>query len=251
MEPFRFKQFAVNHHRSAMKVGIDSVLLGAWATHNLKNDRPEFLDRKMQCLDIGTGCGLLALITAQRFPHARILGVEINADAAEEAAENFYLSPWKHNLRALTMDINEFSERPENSERFDFIISNPPFFDDGIKIPKTDRELARHQFKLSPQILLKLSDTMLGKGGILCLVSPLQMESQLLDTMKGTSLSPLKICRIADRPEKMAKRVILYAGKSGDKSQNIPEMTELFIRNRDGEYSEEYRQITRDFYLNF
>jgi len=115
-KPFAFKKFSVNQDRCAMKIGTDGVLLGAWATisHN-----------PFSILDIGTGTGILALMLAQRSHAENIEAIEIDDAAFEQAADNFENSPWGDRLFCYHAAFNEFVE--EIDDKYDLIISNPPF----------------------------------------------------------------------------------------------------------------------------
>ena len=139
---FRFKQFGVRHEKSAMKVGTDGVLLGAWT--NAENAK--------KVLDIGTGTGLIALMIAQR-SKALITGIEIDEDAAEEAYENFVSSPWGDRLRVENSDFAVFSNIC--NEKYDVIVSNPPYFVDSLECPDEKRGKARHTSSLSFENLIK------------------------------------------------------------------------------------------------
>jgi len=127
---FRFKQFAVRQDRCPMKVGTDGVLLGAWA-----EVRPG--DRRM--LDVGTGTGLIALMLAQRSA-AWITAVDIDVECATQAAENFAASPWADRLDAVSVAV----QRYDPVEKFDLIVSNPPYYVDSLLSPDEGRNTARH-----------------------------------------------------------------------------------------------------------
>ena len=136
---FEFKQFRINQENCAMKVGTDGVLLGAWtpipptATH---------------ILDIGTGSGLLALMVAQRtHSHAHIDAVEIDPTAAQQAKENFMMSPWTQQLHVIHSDFQSFEKN--TLQKYDVILSNPPYFRNSLQTPNTERTMARHSSTLS------------------------------------------------------------------------------------------------------
>ena len=111
-KPFRFKQFTVQHQRSSMKVGTDAVLLGAWCE----------LNGAQRVLDVGTGCGVIALMVAQRNADATILAIDIDPASVNEAQENFDASPWAERLHACRHDFNDLTD----DEGFDLIVTNPP-----------------------------------------------------------------------------------------------------------------------------
>ena len=118
---FRFKQFTVCDERSAMKIGTDGVLLGAWTD----------IEGDSRILDVGTGTGLIALMLAQRNASAEIVGVDISHEAIEEARDNFLNSPWAKRLSVTEGDVCSF----ESNEKFDHIVSNPPYFVDSLHSP--------------------------------------------------------------------------------------------------------------------
>ena len=118
---FKFKQFTVKNKNSAMKVGTDGVLIGAWTTAS---------DQCIDILDIGAGTGLVSLMMAQRNPNANIIGVEIDENSYVEACDNVSNSPWKDRVDVIMDDFNSFAEL--SNLKYDVILSNPPFFDNGI-----------------------------------------------------------------------------------------------------------------------
>lgn len=232
-DKFRFKEFEVNHSRSSMKVGVDGVLAGAWSTAE-----------GAEGLDAGCGCGLIALMLAQRNTEAHITAADIDEDSAEEAAENFDASPWSERMEAACRDITDESFLKENEGRYDFIVSNPPYFDAGVKEIKTSRERARHQGTLSPAKLIEAATRLLKEGGTLAMIMPYDTAINIAEHLD--SLTPERLTAVADRPGKAPKRVLLEMRKGeGVKLKR----TQLYIRNEEGEYSEAYRELTGAFYL--
>ena len=151
---FRFKQFFADDSRCAMKVGTDGVLLGAWApVDNFKSQAD------CRVLDIGTGCGLVALMLAQRLPMARITAIDIDSEAALQAADNFSRSPWSDRLDAVCSSAQAVSRSLSSlgniAGSFHLIVSNPPYFRNSLKNPDAARTLARHSDTLSMSDLLK------------------------------------------------------------------------------------------------
>ena len=155
---FRFKQFAVRQDRCPMKVGTDGVLLGAWA-----EVRPG--DRRM--LDVGTGTGLIALMLAQRSA-AWITAVDIDVECATQAAENFAASPWADRLDAVSVAV----QRYDPVEKFDLIVSNPPYYVDSLLSPDEGRNTARHAAGLPFGELAAAVVRLLSPGGRFALVLP-------------------------------------------------------------------------------
>ena len=176
---FRFKQFTVWHDRCAMKVGTDGVLLGAWAGQERLGETQ--VNHPRNILDIGTGSGLIALMLAQRFPQARITGIDCDKDAAMQAMENFTGSPWADRLRAVRTGLQDFCrDTATAAERFDLIVSNPPFYDNTLTNPDSRRCAARHTGGLPHDELLLLSAGLLSDTGVFSLIVPSESEKSIL-----------------------------------------------------------------------
>lgn len=219
-----------------MKVGTDGVLLGAWA-------RLEPSQRRI--LDIGTGTGLIALMAAQRTEAwgAEIAGVEIDAGAAEDARDNFEDSEWSARVSVVECPIQEF--HPE--EKFDHILSNPPYFVASLLSPNESRTTARHTTSLTFEELAAAAARLLSPDGRLSLVLPYDAVG---DMTLAAARSGLFLARRADVRTKHTaepKRSLLEY-----RFEPRPTLrTDLTIHIAGGDYSEEYRILTKDFYLNF
>ncbi len=235
MKFFRFKQFQLTDEHSAMKVGMDAVLLGSLV---------QARDYRT-ILDVGCGSGLIALMMAQRFPEARITGVDIHEGSVRDAAYNFEHSPWAKRLKVVQTDFKEFAA----NEAFDLIISNPPFFNASLLPPEEARAGARHDYALPLADLILHARKLLHEDGIFALVYPYDREQQLCDIAAQSGLYPLRILRVRNKEGVKIKRSYIEFTPSGSKLSC--EYTELEIRNPDGSYSGLYKKITRDFYLYF
>jgi tRNA1Val (adenine37-N6)-methyltransferase len=233
---FRFKQFTVHQDRCAMKVGTDGILLGAWATAR----QPD------RCLDIGTGTGLIALMLAQRFPAATIDAIECEPQAAQQAAENFRKSPWSHRLRLVEGRIQSF----ETSNAYNLIVSNPPWFRRSLIAGTAGRTLARHDESLPTSELFQAVHRLLTLAGTLCIIAPADDDEHLMDAARKAGLFPVRACNVIPRPSRPAGRVLLafelQAVASGVVRETL--IVETDVRHQ---YTEEFRQLTRDFYLRF
>lgn len=159
LSAFRFQQFAVAQFRSGMKVCTDATLFGAMAP----------VAGGASVLDIGTGTGLLALMTAQLCAD-RVMAVELTAEAALEASDNFAASPWRDRLVAVHADIRAYAARC--TERFDLVISNPPFFTDHSRAQAPLRNIARHTDSLPLPDLISAVDRVLAPGGLFYVLVP-------------------------------------------------------------------------------
>ena len=230
---FRFKRFAVTHERSAMKVGVDGVLVGAWSDAGSAKS----------ILDAGAGCGLIALMMAQRFPDARILAVETEPEAAAEAAENFSESPWSDRLEILCDDIDNLL----GVGKFDYIVSNPPFFDAGVDADESARMAARHVKGLSPLWLAENAPRLLNEGGGVSMIFPTEMLAAVVSTAAAAGFSPSRLTHVRGHAVARRKRALLELRKS-------PQLTatrDLILETQPGEPTEDYHRLCRDFYLKF
>lgn len=232
---FQFKKFRIVQDKAAMKVGIDGVLLGAWINY----------EQEAKILDVGTGTGLLALMAAQRTA-ALIDAVEIEAEAAEEANQNFRQSPWGDRLRLF---ISAFQDL-EVADRYDHIISNPPFFDD-TKTPKSNdqkRATARHADRLKLEELLVKAVGLLSEDGRISLVLPADQEERLRAEASRLGLYVNRCARVFPDAERSSHRILVELSFN----EGIEFWESIYIRNREtGEYTAQYRELTRDFYLAF
>ena len=248
MSVFRFKQFDVVNEDSAMKVNTDGVLLGAAMTV-----RPE--DRSF--LDVGTGTGTIALMTAQRIggllsedgadrnaSGIRIDAIDIDAPSATEAAMNFRRSPWSGILHASSMSLAEYAESAPDAV-FDLIFSNPPYFESSLPAPQERRNAARHTSALSYRELLDFASARLTPQGRISMVLPSDQEAGLCRHARMCGLHLFRILRVRTVPRKMPSRIIAEFSRS--RCQQPVE--ELLTIQDEGKYTEEYLSLTRDFYL--
>ena len=232
MGGFRFKQFSVEQDDVAMKVGTDGVLLGAWADCEVVKN----------ILDIGTGTGVIALQMAQRNPTAQVQAVEIDETAAKRARANFDNSPWAERLEVEQTAVQEFSP----AEKFDLIISNPPYFVDSLLPPDAKRSTARHTHDLTFDELDKAVCRLLVENGKFALILPVtEFEQYLL----LTQLHLVRRCDVYSIEGGDVKRVMGEFAKQKP-TEVAHETLAIEVENR-GEFSAEYRALTKDFYLKF
>lgn len=235
-EVFRFKEFEVNHGNSSMKVGVDAVLLGAWAGQNSE-----------KILEVGTGCGVISLILAQRFPSAHIKAIDIDEGSVKEAEGNFRQSKWSDRLRVEKEKFPE--ETIERGEIFDLIVSNPPYFRSGIDNPETRREKARHQGSLSVFSLLENAPVLLHEGGRLSVIIPAEFEEEAIKAGKEKGMQPIRGCRVRNNSRRPVKRVMLEFEFS--KKEGLSFKQEELTLFENGEPTNAYLDLCRDFYLKF
>ena len=230
---FQFKQFTIHQEQTAMKVGTDGVLLGAWA----EPERASFI------LDIGTGTGLLALMAAQRNPQARIDAVEIEPEAAKQARENVTASPWNERIEVHPLSVFDFTPK----HLYDCILCNPPFFINSTKNPDKGRSLARHTDTLSPIALAKTVSDLLAPQGYFYLVLPPTEANVFIEHAHCQQLHIARITHVLPNPDKVPKRFLMKFGRT----EMVPETDELVVELSRHEYSPEYIRLTKDFYLKF
>ncbi len=232
---FQFKQFSVEQDRSAMKIGTDGVLLGAWTPI------PENI---FSVLDVGAGTGIIALMLAQRTNAEQIDALEIDEEAYEQAVENFENSPWGDRLFCFHAGLDEFIEEPE--DEYDLIISNPPFYTEDYKTENEKRDLARFADAMPFEDLVEAADLLLSENGIFSVIIPYKEEAKFIALAKDFDLFPIKITRVKGTPMTEIKRSLLAF------SRNIPEnflVDELVIETSRHIYTDEYIALTKDFYL--
>lgn len=232
---FSFKQFSIQQDKTAMKVGTDGVLLGAWT---LTNHNPNSI------LDIGAGTGLIALMLAQRTSSQQIDALEIDEDAYEQATDNFENSPWRDRLFCYHAGLDEFIEEPE--DEYDLIVCNPPFYSEDYKTDNEQRDLARFSDAMPFEELIEAADLLLSENGIFSVIIPYKEEVKFIALANEFELYPIKITRIKGTPASEIKRSLLAFSRN--KQDNFL-IDELIIETARHIYTEEYIALTKDFYL--
>ena len=244
---FRFKQFTVWHDRCAMKVGTDGVLLGAWCPVDSRasSSKSSKSFKGFKVLDVGTGSGLIALMLAQRIEGAQITAIDIDAGAVEQAKYNFGISPWSDRLECHQQALQEL----EGEGLYDLIVSNPPYFQDSLKNPDSQRAMARHTDTLSYEELLKHGARLLTKEGILALVLPIEAEQQIIALAQSLGLYPTHITHVYPKPGKAAKRLLIAFSSSPLAYRLSPIANSLTLESETAPRSEAYKELTKEFYL--
>lgn len=231
---FTFKQFSVSHSRCGMKIGTDGVLLGAWAD----------VDNCQSVLDIGTGCGLIALMAAQRNPDATITAIDIDADAVEEARENVDNSIFQNRIEVINKSLQDFSEHC--TQQFDAIITNPPFFADGLLSPDRARADARHAHSMPYEEIFKAAKWLLSENGKLSIIYPITQRDILEEEAMLNDLFVSRETVVLPTPTSLPKRVLLEFSRF--QLSNIIS-DELVIEIERHKYSDDYKKLVSGFYL--
>jgi tRNA1Val (adenine37-N6)-methyltransferase len=233
-ESFVFKQFIVKQNKCAMKVGTDAVLLGAWAN----------LPAKGRVLDIGTGTGIIAMMTAQRST-AHIDAIEIEKDAFSQAVGNCNDCKWRDRLNIHHISFQDFAGR--TTHKYDVIVSNPPYFSNSLQASSESRTTARHTCALSFEALVNGIKSLLLGHGSFATILPSKEAEEFSEIAEDNGLYPIRLTRIKTTASKAAKRVLIeFAFHRKSFSENT-----LVIENEDHSYTAEYKNLTRDFYLGF
>lgn len=232
--PFFFKRFGLFHHRSTMKIGTDAILLARW-TEVSEND---------DVLDIGTGCGLIPLMLAQKGIKSAD-AVEIDRDSYEEAAQNFSNSAWKTRIFAINDDIKHYST--VCTKKYDLVVSNPPFFF-GDNIPeKTKKGLARHTNTLSYNDLLASVKKLMKPDGRFVLVLPARESKTFLQDAENQGFFLEKEMKIVPIEGKEPNRINMQLVVNQVDSLK----SETFVlRHPDHSFTKEYKDFLKDYYLD-
>lgn len=237
MKPFQFKEFTVHQDKTAMKIGTDAVLLGAWC--NL-GDYPDTM------LDVGSGTGVISLMLAQRSDAMTIDAVEIDENAYEQTVENFEQSDWGDRLFCYNASFVEFAEEmAEEEEQYDVIVSNPPFYTDNYETEDVARNKARFTSSLSFEDLLKGVSKILSENGRFSTIIPFKEQENFVELAKKYDLYLNRVCRVKGTPDTEVKRSLLELSFV---ETSIKE-EELIIETKRHQYTDAYINLTKDFYL--
>ncbi|WP_298391749.1 methyltransferase [Flavobacterium sp.] len=218
-----------------MKIGTDSVLLGAWCPID---------NNPFSVLDIGAGTGILSLMLAQRSNAEQIDSLEIDEEAYEQCVENYESSPWSDRLFCFHAGLDEFIDEPE--DEYDIIISNPPFYSEDFKTNSAQRDLARFQDAMPFEDLVEAADLLLSENGIFAVIIPFKEEERFIDLCAEVELFPVKVTRVKGSHTTPIVRSLL-AFKRYELS--VLTADELVIEINRHEYTDDYINLTRDFYL--
>jgi tRNA1Val (adenine37-N6)-methyltransferase len=232
---FHFKHFSIHHDQSIMKVGTDGVLIGAYAD----------VSNAANILDIGTGSGLIAIMLAQRC-NARINGIEIDINSAEQARQNALQSPWADRVKIHHLSFQNYF--PTVRSFFDCVVCNPPFFENQLRSPDANKNLVRHNVKLTFSELIHGGKEVLMPNGKFWIILPSDVTERFFEVAKKEGFSLVHQLEIFPKTGKKANRHII----SLSLKDNFPvSHRSLTIRDKEGNFTDEYKKLTRDFYLDF
>ena len=230
---FRFKQFTINQDRCAMKITTDACIQGAWTP---------VLPEVYHVLDIGAGTGLLSLMLAQRYPDILIKAIEYDKDAASQAKENVAQSDWKERINVIEGDARTFTY----PNKYDLIISNPPFFINSLLGPADRKNKSRHTLSLDYLDILQIFDKNLNPGGYLSILLPAIEYSTWHGLASSKGLEEVGKLVVKNNGNSLVNRVVGIWSKNNN--HNFPTQ-ELEIRDAQNEYSPLFKLLLGDYYL--
>jgi len=233
---FQFKQFTVHQDKSAMKVCTDACIQGAFTAAYLRAGN-RAIER---VLDIGTGTGLLSLMLAQQLP-ATITGIELDTAAAEQAMENFGASPWADRLQVTQSDIRDLPA----TALYDFIISNPPFYEGSLKSNNAQRNSAMHATNLSYQELLQAIAAHLQKDGQFSILLPYTAFQAFRQLAVAAGFYPQQILEVKQSVRHDHFRAVGIFGREA----TTPVISSLSIYDERNVYTTAFADLLRPYYL--
>lgn len=232
---FKFKKFIIHQEKAAMKIGTDGVLLGAWADCNTKE----------RILDIGTGTGLIAIMMAQRFKNI-VDAVEIDEDSYFQAKENITGCQWSERINVYKLSFQKYAKIANH--KYGCVVCNPPFFIDSLKTADDSRNLARHNDQLSFTDLLEGANDLMVEEGVFNIILPYLESAMFIAEAANYGLFCIRKMNILPVPGAKVKRVMMSFSK---KEKPLIEESIVIENFKRHEYSDEYKNLTKDFYLNF
>jgi len=232
---FQFKYFRIDQDKTTMKVGTDGMLLGAWTN----------CEKAGSILDIGTGTGLIALMLAQRNQLALIDAIDIDKNAFLQAKENFLNSPWNNRLQVFNISFQDYIK--ECRKKYDLIVSNPPFFKNSLLSVDKLKILARHQVFLNLNDLVHGVSFLLNDHGKFYLIIPIESYNDMIREAITVGLYCNHILNIKPTIKKHHNRIIMVFEKESGKLKK----EEIIIWLNSREYTNDYMNLTKEFYLNF
>ncbi|WGD35520.1 methyltransferase [Olleya sp. YS] len=233
-KPFKFKQFTVQQNQCAMKIGTDSVLLGAWTPMDTN---------PFSILDIGAGTGILSLMLAQRSNAQLIDAIEVDDLAYEQCVDNFEASPWSDRLFCYHASLEEFTDEIE--DKYDLIISNPPFYSEDYKTESEQRDLARFTDALPFDHLLNSVSQLLSEDGVFSVIIPFKEEDAFIALASKFKLFPNSLLHVKGSSESEIKRSLI----SFSFSESEIKKETLIIETSRHQYTNDYINLTKEFYL--
>ncbi len=230
---FQFKQFRIEQDKCAMKVTTDACIQGAWTP---------VLPIVKRVLDIGTGTGLLSLMLAQRSPDIIVDAIEFDKAATDQAAENISASPWSDRIKVVEADARDYV----TEDKYDLIITNPPFFNNSLLGERENRNNARHTLSLTYTELLNAISANLSDDGYCSILLPHAEYIQWTELLSGSSFQEIERLSVSHAPNAPAKRVVGLFSKMGA----VKKEHALMIKGNDNCYTQAFIDLLSPFYLD-
>lgn len=231
MSVFKFKHFDVRQGRSALKVGTDAMVLGALVKTS----------NKVNALDVGSGTGVLALMLAQKNSNIKVTAIELDENSCLDAAENFETSPYANRLNLLNQDFLSFKQTG-----FDLIVCNPPYYENGLLGEDNRVNTAKHVDQLTPERLTENAASCLSDVGQFWVIWPFESSLKFVTQANNSGLYLREQIIVFGKPNQ-PKRVVLCFEKL--ESSSLIEST-FCIREASGDYTSDYKLLTREFHFN-
>ncbi|PWT76134.1 MAG: methyltransferase [Bacteroidetes bacterium] len=230
---FKFKQFTIHQDQCAMKVCTDACILGAWFAEKIPSNS--------SVLDIGSGTGLLMLMLAQK-NKSEIDGIELDLPSFKQLKENIHQSKWKEHLRVFPGDVRNHAF----SFRYDFIIVNPPFFENDLLSDIEEKNLAKHSKSLTLQELISVIDQNLHASGSFGILLPFHREKEFEELASARHFYPQEKLLVKQTPAHPYFRSIIHFSRN-----KVPTImgAELTIQEQEGKYTPDFVELLRDYYL--
>lgn len=233
MSVFKFKKFYITQTETLHKVGTDAMVLGAL----VNSPNPTSI------LDIGTGTGVIALMMAQKFPKATVIGLDIDEKAIQQAGDNFNVSTFSNRIKLVHQDFTHYTSRG----KYDLIVSNPPYYDTKMVSKNDQKGLAKHEDKMDIEKMIYHALDLLKEKGEIWIIIPKERTDKLLRTASDL-FSSLKLkISIFGKPNRHIRDVLVF---SKVKDKNTESHQSLIIRDEQGNYTQEYKDLTLDFHYN-
>ncbi len=233
LNPFVCKQFEIKHQLSTLAVGTDAILLASFTDCSNTNS----------IIDIGTGCGIIALALAQKCtPKACIEAIDLDKPSVIESAENFKNSKWANQLKATHTSFLDW-----HGPLQDLIVSNPPFFRNSLVNPSVHKQIARHQEDFSMIDFAQFCFSKSTAEGKICLIYPASDQEYLITIFENVGLFLSRVCTVYPKRKKEKSRIMIEFTKHITRTL----YTELVVYDDDNKYTEEYKKFTKEYYLHF
>ncbi|HEX7905126.1 MAG TPA: methyltransferase [Chitinophagaceae bacterium] len=243
---FQFKQFIIHQDRCAMKVTTDACLFGAWVAEKIGSQDPIAIGSEItSLLDIGTGTGLLSLMLAQKNERLLIDAIEIDKEAAMQATENVNQSPWKNRIQVISSDVNTFL----NNRNYDLIISNPPFYENELKSPDGQKNLAHHGEELKLAQLITIIKNKLAADGQFFLLLPVKRDAEIKELLLKNELMLTDITFVRQSVNHDFFRVMI-AGRLNAIEAAPAMINEITIKEDNQNYTADFTRLLKEYYLH-